>query len=155
MLDKSRLHAQCVDNPALPPREHLQGKNLELTEDPQQINSLCEGGPDIAWPQRGEHTQNAGKQFFEHAAPPEFLRSWIQIKKPPAPATSITCIDSIRISSNQSFFEGPHYCTRIDAIAIKNFIFFRVFLIFARSRAGKVRSLDCTKNGASPGWSAI
>jgi hypothetical protein len=101
---------------------------MEVAKNPKQINSLRQRRLDIAWPQRGEHTQNAAKQFFEHTTPPEFLRSWIQFKKLPAAAVPITCIDSIRISSNQSYFEGPHYCTRIDANTIKNFSFISVFI---------------------------
>jgi hypothetical protein len=61
---------------------------------------------------------------------------------------------------NQDFlepelFEGPHYCTRIDANTIKNFSFIGVFSFLRGSVLVRAADLPCTRNGATPGGSII
>jgi hypothetical protein len=61
---------------------------------------------------------------------------------------------------NQDFlepelFEGPHYCTRIDANAIKNFIFHRVFRFLPQDAPTEATGFSCTLNDASLAWSII
>ena len=51
-------------------------------------------------------------------------------------------------------FKGQHYCTKSDAMDIKNFIFFLIFFAAKRPGGGGSRS-HCTEDGATIDWSVI
>jgi len=51
-------------------------------------------------------------------------------------------------------FKGQHYCTKSDAMDIKNCMFFLNFGAARRPGSGSSRR-HCTEDGATAGWSVI